>query len=179
MRRRLAGIIASLLAGATLTFLAAGPAAAGDVCQGNITNAPDGRMRLAGGDWTGGGDYPSTQIDVSVTPGQVQVWEMQWKNRGGDNLTVRVKLGDFFNNSGGYGVKFFVDGENVSSRLRQNKSVAFLHLPPGQRTSTFVVQIRNKGDNGPFSATVELFGFYGGSAAPSFYCDALFATAND
>ncbi len=179
MKRTFTGILAGLMVGAGVMVLTAGPAAAGDVCIGNATNAPDGRMRLAGGDWTGGGVYPQTVVDVSLADGQVQLWEMQWRNRGNDNLTVRVKLNDFFNNSGGYGMKFFVDGQNVSKRLRDNKSIGFLHLPPGKRTSTFVVQIRNKGGNGGFAADAELIGYYGGQPAPSAVCDGLFASVND
>ncbi len=40
--------------------LTAGPAAAGGntTCTGTSANAPDARMRLAGGEWEGGNEYP-------------------------------------------------------------------------------------------------------------------------
>ncbi len=176
MRRTIAGIIAGLLAGASLAVMTAGPASAGNnTCAGNATNAPDGRIRFAGGDWVGGNNYPFASETAALDPGQVQQYELQWRNRGNDFLTIRVKLAHIQN--GGYGFKFFAYGLNVSKEVRQGQAIVFQHVPAGKRSGVVTVLIRDKASTS--EAEAQLYGFYGGNPNPTVNCDALLAQAND
>src|SRR5688572_11887821 len=120
MRRTMAGNLIGATALAGMTMVAATPASAGGPCfAGNVNNAPDGRIRVNGGAWQGRNDYPETEVFIAPAVGATGTVEMQWKNKGNDNLTVRVLLAEL--HRAGRGFKFFVDGVNVSEHLRAGK----------------------------------------------------------
>jgi hypothetical protein len=175
----IAGIIAGLLASAALAVVTASPTSAGGgtSCLGTSANAPDGRVRLVGGDWEGGnGDYPSQGVFITIGLAQVGQAEMQWRNVGPDNLTVRVRLETLIKS--GYSARFFLDGVNVTQRLRDGKNLRFPHLPPGARTGKVLVRLTNKTGT-TNQAMARLSGSYGGSPTPATSCDSLFLLAND
>jgi hypothetical protein len=175
MKRTVTGILAGLLAGATLGFLGAGPAAAGgSFCAGTDANAPDGRMRLNGGEWAGGGSYPNVGLNADLGAGQSALYDMQWRNRGGDNLTIRLKLGTQMR--AGFGVRFFLAGENVTTHLRDGKALRFPHVAPGKRTGILTVRLTNKSGT-TNEAQIFVQGSYGGNPIPT-HCDELAAEAN-
>jgi hypothetical protein len=176
VRRTIGGLAAALLAAATLGVVTAGPAAAGG-CAGTSATAPDGRIRVDGGDWNGGGgNYPFASANAVLGAGQLASYELQWRNMGNDNLTVKVRLN--FSDTDDYRVKYFVNGVNVTQTVRDGKALKFPNLAPGTRTAKVNVTMRNL-TGITDEKQVILRGFYGGDPNPTTNCDELEAVAND
>lgn len=123
----------------------------------------------------GGGSYGPIGIDVPLAIGETANYQMQWRNMGGDNLTIRLKLGHL--EKPGYAVRIFLGAENVWPLLKDGKALRFPHVPPGQRTAKIDVQIRNKTSTEE-QAEVFVRGSYAGTPNPVF-CDEVFAEANN
>jgi hypothetical protein len=174
MRRTVAGIVIGALALSGLAMAVATPAGAGGPCSGNLGNAPDGRIRRDGGAWVGGSaQYPTAQVNQVFGNGQSAAYELQWRMVFSYAQTIRVRLEDV--SSSGYGIKYFVNGVNVSQTFRDGKTLKFQHLEPGKRTPKIVVVIKNKGAV-TYGGAI-LHGYYAGFAQPN-ACDQLIAFAN-
>jgi hypothetical protein len=152
-------------------------ASAGISCAGNVTNAPDGRIKFEGGPWEGGGGfYPFADASAPfVEIGEQVLFTAKWKNVSGVIQTIRVGRHAHF--SEGYAVRFFVDGVNVTQRIRADKSLVFRDVVP-DKSATLIVTIRNKTAVEELDQAFEaLNGRYGGAEAT--VCDSVDARVNN
>jgi len=158
-------------------FAVAGPAAAGpSSCAGDETNAPDGKFKLGNEAYVGVDQYPDRFRSNDAAIGQSLTYTLRWRNVSDVTRTIRVQLVDELRDPG-YGVRYVVDGADVSSRVKERKALVFRDTKADRQTSPLTVVITNR--SGAPNSAIALFiaGRYGG--APQTACDLLGPQMNE
>jgi hypothetical protein len=168
----------AFVAAATAPLVAlAGPAAAGPFsCAGASENAPDGKFKVGNEAYVGAGQYPNRFRSNDAAVGASLTYTLRWRNVSGITRTIRVQLVDELRDAG-YGVRYFVDDVDVSSRVKQRKALVFRDTKADRQTSPLTVVITNR--SGAPNSAISLFiaGRYGG--APPTACDLLGPQMNE
>lgn len=169
MKRTTCLLMTSALA-ISLLFASGGPAAA-VVCNGNATNAPDGRIKSNNGlGWSGINQYPQQNKVVIVGVGNQVNVTMRWRNVSGTTRTIRISHGG--SQDPGLSTRYYVNGVNITSQIKES-TIAFKNIEPNKSTPALVLVVKNKSTPGG-QASQALSGRYGGQDS----CDALVTIVN-
>jgi hypothetical protein len=172
MLRTVRAVLVVVFAAAAAVAVAGSAASAGSFCSGSDgVTAPDGRIKVVGESFVGSNSWPQSSVGVDRGVGGVAIFRYKWKNVTFDTHTIRVNLHDSDKDTG-FGVRWFLNGVNVSSVLKGGDALVFHNIASGRATPAIELVVKNK--NAAFGDTFQyLRGRYQGSEPNR--CDMLVA----
>lgn len=156
MRRVIAACLCALV-GLGGVFLGGAPAGAGP-CP-SFPDA-DGRIKEAGGSYSGDGTYDDPAILHSLDPGESQEWVVRYRNRKLNAKTIELTA-QLSGSSGAVHVKFFVGGTRLDSTALYGDGVEFSGIAPSGSTPSLTVRIKFRQNTNPaLEVHVAILGAY-------------------
>jgi hypothetical protein len=144
-------------------LLAAGSPAGARTCNGTSLTAPDGTIRLKGGQKVGVNHFPSAAISTQAHLGQSFVFKFKWTNNTAFEKMVRI------NSNAVLPANFVADLFQGQTPYSLFGTFQFV-VGPGESTPALrLIVTKNPGNVGDFAAVLD--GGY--SNAPATACDAL------
>lgn len=141
-----------------ITLVAATAIATGSpafaACPGEDLDA-DGRIKPAGGQYSGDGEHPKTEISFSLAEGASQEFVVRFRNLLTKNKRIVLESGaQGVQND--YRVKYFLDGVNVTTSLEAGAE--FGPIAPNRSTPALTMRIKHiksAGSQGSITAFVD------------------------
>jgi hypothetical protein len=164
MRRWISAAVIAAMATAGVSLVTGGPASAGGGCGGGVATAPNGRMRVNGGPFEGQNSFGNEVVFADVPLGTQALYQAKFKNSIPTEQPQKIKvILDRYHNPGGYRIKYFVDGVNVSKQLRSGESLVFPNIAIDKSTPFIEVVVKNVANTELDPGDFVLRGLYGGT----------------